>query len=192
MTYSSCVRNCVDENYSFAINNSFYPDKDTISIGDTIWMEVDAPTTNMDLMRQQPVDYSGAANLGTAISFLKLLPGSIEMSNAIESAHDFKLVLVEGRQVDNPFVNKVREFLFTERDAHYHFKLGMIPTSSGDFIIDASNSAGTYRKQNKCTKAGFEITISNTDQHLYIYQNARPGYEISGYEQTHIYCFHVR
>lgn len=190
--YASCQKNCIDENYAFSINNKFYPDKDTIAVGDTIWMEINTPTTNIDLIRQQPVDFSGAVNLGTAISFLKLLPGSIEMSNVIESANDFGLVLVEGKQVANPFVNKVREYLFNERDGYYRLKIGILPKTSGDFSIYASNSSGTYRKNNKCTKAGFEITISNSDQHLYIYQNTRPGYEISGYEMTHIYCFHVK
>lgn len=193
--YTTCKRNCHVQSFSFAITNKIYPDKDSIYVGDSIWMEVDVPTKLLELNSDQEIDYSSAANLGSAIQFLKLGKGNAHTSNATYAAADFKAHLVIGQSVDNsktPFAAWVKDFLFDEVNGRYRFKVAFIPQAKGDYMIAPGNSLGTFRKHNKCEKAGFDITIADTDQHLYIYQESRPGYEISGYERTHAYFVRVK
>lgn len=191
--YGSCVKNCLDENFSFAITNRVYPDKDSIQVGDTIWVELDAPVKLLDQESNTEVDYSGAANLGSAIGFLKLEKGNAQVGNVTEAAHSFKTHLVTGEVVPNEkFKAVVKEFLFKETNGRYRFKAGFIALEKGDFSISPGDAAGVYRFRNKCPKAGFRITIADTDQHLYIYQENRPEFEISSYERSHVYCVRVK
>lgn len=53
--------------YGFALGIKAYPAKGSISVGDTVWLEVSSPTTLQDVRTGRMIDYSGAANLGTAI-----------------------------------------------------------------------------------------------------------------------------
>lgn len=195
-SYGSCAKkNCVDAQFGFAITNKIYPDNDSIQVGDTIWVEVDVPVKLSDLRTNKEVDYSGAMNLGTAVQFLKLGKGNAQAGNATEAAVAFKTVLVLGDVVDNsgtPFSKKVKEFLFKEINGRYRFKVGFIALEMGDFVIGPGNAAGVARFSDKCTKASFNITIADTDQHLYLYQQSRPGYEISPYERSHMYCVRVK
>jgi hypothetical protein len=50
------------------------PDLDSIHINDTIWLEVNEPTILKDVQTGKDVNYSGAANLGSAIGFEKVSP----------------------------------------------------------------------------------------------------------------------
>jgi hypothetical protein len=70
-SYTTCRNNCFGISLSFAISNRIYPDRDSISVGDTIWIEVDRPIRLTDKQRNTEVDYSGAVNLGSAIQLMK-------------------------------------------------------------------------------------------------------------------------
>lgn len=193
--YTTCKRDCYDQNFSFSITNKIYPDKDSIQVGDSIWVEIDVPTTLLELTGNKEVDYSGAVNLGSGIQFLKLGKGNVQTGNATPAAMAFETHLEVGTVVDNsqtPFAKKTKEFLFVEMGGRYRFKAAFIAKEKGDFMIAPSDAAGVYRSQNRCDKAGFMNTIADTDQHLYMYQESRPGYEISGYERTHAYCVRVK
>ena len=64
---------CEENVYNFELDIRAYPDKDSISIGDTIWFEINALTTLTDVQTGRVIDYSGAANLGTFVDFSKLI-----------------------------------------------------------------------------------------------------------------------
>ncbi|HEV8083302.1 MAG TPA: hypothetical protein VGP55_08885 [Chitinophagaceae bacterium] len=193
-TFSTCkkgVLGCSETVYNFKINIKAYPDLDSIHIGDTIWLEVNTPTDLKDISSSKVVNYSGAANFGTAISFLKFTGGSINNPGAVYSANDFRYYIASGQQVNNPFVEGIREYLFVENNSLFKFKLAIIPNQNGIYSIGISDAANVYRKSDKCTKSYFEIDFANTNQHLYFLQNNRPGYLIEGSELTHLYCFKV-
>lgn len=192
--FSTCKKGglgCANTVYNFKINMQAYPDKDSIHINDTIWIELNSPTSLTDLRTNQLVDFSGATNLGSAITVVKFVGGSVSDPGAVYSANSFDYVLEVGKKIDNPFTEGVREFIFIEDNQMYLFKLGIVPKQLGIFSIGLSNAANVYRKSDKCTKAGFEIDFSTTNQHLYYLQNNRPGYVITGSELTSLYCFKV-
>lgn len=79
---TSCGKDCLGSMYSFNTKAKVYPDKDSIAIGDTIWLEVNTPTSLPDITSGKTVDYSDAANLGIAIQLSSLHGGSISETGA--------------------------------------------------------------------------------------------------------------
>jgi len=185
--------NCSETIYSFEINSRAFADKDSIVINDTIWVEVNCPTNLLDKLSQRTINYSNAQNLGTVLQLVEFIGGSILDPGAIGAASDFNINIVYGSIVQssiNP--EKNREFLFEEFQNTYRFKVGVVPKKQGIFALAVLDAANVYTKQNKCDKAGFTITFANTNQHLYFYEQNRPGYTPSEYERNHMYCFKVK
>jgi hypothetical protein len=193
-TFSTCKKGglgCANTIYNFQISAKAFPDKDSIRINDTLWIEINTPVSLTELASGNIVNYGGASNLGMALSFDLFTGGSIDDPGSSFAANNFDYYLETGNHVNNPFTERIREYLFIEENNKYHFKLGIIPKQLGTYTVAISNATNVYRKNDKCTKAAFEIDFANTNQHLYFYQNNRPGYEISDYEKKHMYCFKV-
>ncbi|MEP7229638.1 MAG: hypothetical protein ABI691_05270 [Ginsengibacter sp.] len=167
-TFSTCKKGgCANTVYNFEIGVKAYPDRDSIHIGDTLWVEINAPTTFTDLVSNNDVNYAGAANLGSAIGFGEF----IGRDSVRESANSFEYLLIKGYNVNNPFVSKIREYLFMEQNNFYLFKLGIIPKEKGIFGIGFSNAANVFRANDGCTKARFNIFFQNTHQHYFLNPN---------------------
>lgn len=154
---------CASTKYSFVLPVKAYPDKDTVNIGDTIWFEINEGTSFKNGQTGEIVDYSGAANLGSVLSFGNY--NTVLKSWTNESPNSFSLVISNGY---GKLVNQTAidiEYLFSEKDKNYIFLLGVVPKKSGLFSLLFSNSNNTYRKNDKCTKANFNILFENTNQH---------------------------
>lgn len=154
---------CANTKYSFQLPVKAYPDKDSINIGDTIWLEVNESTSFTNTQNGQTLDYSGASNLGSTIAFGRYDTALKSWTN--ENPDNFNLISKNNH--DN-LVNKTSidvEYLFAEKEGKYVFLLGVVPKKKGLFSILFSNSNNTYRKSDKCTKANFNIIFENTDQH---------------------------
>jgi hypothetical protein len=179
--------------YSFAVNGRAFPDSDSLFVNDTIWVEINFPTTLIDNNTQTTINYTDAENLGTDISFIQFIGGSINNPGAVAAANDFDYKLILGTFVfDSYLPEKNKDYLFVQLGSEYKFKLGIIPKKVGNFSFAFGDAANVYTKNNKCDKAGFSITFANTSQHLYFYEQNRPGYTPSEYERTHMYCFKVK
>ena len=179
--------------YSFQTNIKAFPYLDSVNINDTIWIDFSCPTKLIDMISGQLVDYRDAENLGTDISFLEFTGGSVLNPGGIAAVDAFEFRLIYGVFVpDNHLPNQNKDYKFIKNGNDYRFKLGIIPKRSGIFTFSPGNAANVYTMKNKCDKAGFSITFANTNQHLYFYEQTRPGYTPSEYEQTHMYCFKVK
>lgn len=190
--WASCNKrfDCSQTDYSFEAFYKTYPDRDSLKVGDTIWLELNTPTLIKDLLNNQVIDYSGAENFGTAISYLELVSGANDPP-PLPSANYFDNVLKTGILSSTDKPDQIRAYLFKEESGTYLFKLGVVPKKKGLFIIAPGNAANVYRKSDKCSKAGFRLTFKNTNQHLYLYEQNRPGYVLSDYDREHIYAFKV-
>lgn len=189
---SSCNKlGCANTVYSFRIAAQAYPDQDSIPIGDTVWLDISSPTSLTDLSSNKTVDYSGAENLANALSFDVFTGGSVSNPGTAYAASNFRYFLKMGTPVNNSFVERIREYLFSESNGMFRFQLAIIPIVKGTYFLGISDGVNVYRQSDKCTKANFEISFQNTNQHLYLYQNNRPGYVINDYEKKHGYCFKV-
>jgi hypothetical protein len=133
-----------------------------VKVGDTIWFEINEPTTLEDGISRTMIDYSGAANLGSAVTFNRL---SSTNEFTERAAGKFRILLNKGvqtRSIDSSFAI---EYLFSEVNEHYLFKIGIIPKDTGTYGLIFSNAANVYRKNDQCTKASFSILFENTNQH---------------------------
>jgi hypothetical protein len=166
--WASCNKRigCAENIFSFEFGIKAYPDKEVMNTGDTLWLEINEPTTLTDIRTGRTIDYSNGGNLGSVIAFQKL-------SNANEfiekAAQEFAFTLVDGTETNNADPESLREYLFTERNSHYLFKLGVIPKQTGIYRLFFSNAANVFRKNDKCTKASFTLNFKNTNQHLNLY-----------------------
>lgn len=160
---STCKKKCAPTEYSFAINAKAYPDLDSIFIGDTLWIDLNEPVQLQNIQNNQIINYSGAVNLGTAISFIELL-GNNQSRNA---ANDFNFFVLKGRMLTNSNATQIREFKFDEISGRFVFKIGIIPQRTGIFRLSLSNATNVYKLNDNCSKANFTINFKETNQHLY-------------------------
>ena len=195
MIFSTCtckkdiIRNCADNVYTFKMGASVYSDADSIQIGDTIWLEASTPTSVKDSLTGKIVDYSGAENMGIAVSLLLFVDNSIGNPNPIYALSNFDYIIKVGSlYTSDQYANN---YLFDETNGNYIFKIGVVANQTGLYSMSISDAINVYRKNDECTKASFSITYQQTNQHLYLYQNLYPGQQISEYERTHLYCFKV-
>ena len=178
---------CANSKYSFEFGIKAYSDKDSVNVNDTLWLEINEPTTLTDGFTGQVINYSGAANLGSAISFAKLIAPSLTDDLV---ASNFKYLLIKGNEISRPDTAKYREFRFVEVNNYYKFKLGIIPKEQGIFKMFVSNAANGYRYNDKCSKANFIINFKETNQHFYLNEVSFPGITLSG--KNGFYLFKVK
>jgi len=180
---------CFNTIYSFDTYTKAYPDKEIINLSDTLWFELEEPAILKDKNTGRTIDYSGAANLGTDINYDELLGNN----NLLSCADCFNTLLVSGTFIpDDLNAQRNRDYKFVETNGTYLFKIGVIPKKKGTFMLSVGDAANVFRDKDKCTKASFLITFKETNQHLYLYEQNKPMYELSQYEKTHLYCFQVQ
>jgi hypothetical protein len=170
------VFDCKDKKYNFKLGVKCFSSKDTIFKGDTLWFELKEPTSLQDIQSGKIIEFSGAENLGSAVSILEFI-GRDSFEYAVNK---FSFLLKNGTLVNNPLTNKLKEYLFVEENNFYSFKLGVIANERGTFGLVFSNAANVYRKSDKCTKAGFTINFTETNQHYHLNPNYLAGTTLVG------------
>ena len=185
------TKDCFNQSYSFNAYSKIYPDIDSISIGDTLWIALNEATSFIDNKTDKTIDYSKASNLGFGITFDKFIGGNFNNPGTVSAVNKFTTVLKEGIEISSLQPDRIKSFNFIELSNRYKFKVAIIPNQSGIYSVAISDVSNVYRGNDKCTKAKFNISFKNTNQHLNLYQDNRPGYEISEYEKNHMYCFKV-
>jgi len=163
---------CANTVYSFELGVKAYPDKDSINVGDTIWLEINEPTTLKDAFTGQMIDYSGAANLSTTIGIAELIS-----ANTVETRGNtfFNFLVLNGTEIFRPDTNSFREYRFDEINNKYQFKIGVIPKKTGVYKLFVGSAANVYRAMDQCTRASFAINFTSTNQHLFYNEIVLPG-----------------
>ncbi len=189
-TFSNCKRKygCAETKYSFEIGASVLADRDSIRIGDTVWLKVQEPVRLNDLTSRAVIDYSKAANLGTLVSLYEFLSGTASRGAVL----DFSFILKSGSIVNN---NKdpasFKEFLFVEKNGFYIFELGLVANKVGRFVLTISDATNVYRTTDACTKASFAINFKQTNQHFYFIGQWRPDLTLDDQGKKKVYYFKV-
>lgn len=164
--FATCRKDCSRTDYSFEIAAKAYPDLDSIQVGDTVWVEINQPVSLKDLNTNTSISYSGAVNLGTNIGLQEILGTTPQIINA---ATDFSFRIIYGTEVNSANSDLFKEYVFTESNNMFLFKLCIIPKRTGVFRINLGNAANVYRANDKCSKASFVFNFKNTNQHFYLY-----------------------
>jgi hypothetical protein len=177
---------CATTKYNFLIAAKVYPDKDSLNIGDTVWLEINEPVIFKDISTNADIDYGGASNLGTVLTFNKL----VGVNNIEYSLDKFNYVVVKGMQLKK--TNLDIEFSFIEENRNYLFKLGIIPKEKGVFRFSISNAANVFRKNDNCTKANFALNFKETQLHGYFFKIFDPTAVIDSSNKGNTYYFKVK
>ena len=185
---TSCGKRCVDAQYNFNMQEVFYPEKDSILVGETLFMESVHSTIFNDTLINKSIDFSGS-NIGSSLRLLRFPDNS---STVVGGMNDFEIHILEGNAPGNdniPTENK--GVFFTERNGNYRLKISLIAKQKGIYAISLGDAIGIVEKRNSCEKANISIKNVNLNKNLYYYQNFFNGLPINDYSKTHVYCFKV-
>lgn len=183
--FNSCHKPCNLPNYVFSVNSIFFPEKDTINIGDTLWLTCTIPKTLIDINTQQQVEFSNAENLGS-----DLIISDISKFNLQRGAVDsFKYAQLHGTIYTDLQANPqgVKQLSFEEKTNSYLLQVGLIAKKAGNYILTMPDNPSVFRKgRGKCGMASFKILNSNNNKHLYLFENMWRA--LSNYDKNHSYC----
>lgn len=185
---TSCGRGCLEAQYNFNMQEVFSPEKDSILVGDTVFMESSHSTSFKDTLTTMLIEFGGS-QIGVNLGLLRFPDTSATPDGGM---NDFSILVFKGKAVGNdniPTQNK--GFLFAEDGGNYELKIGFVAKQKGVYAISLGNSMGIIKKRSGCEKANILITNGNVSNHLYFYINFFRGLPISEYTKTHVYCFKV-
>ena len=191
-----CKPFCTTAKYNLTggISN-FFPIKDSINVGDTLWFGCVIPTKLQPNRNSQPVgdsmSFSGASNVITNMNF-SAIPKIDTLTDALDS---FILIPVKGSfQVNALVPHGAVTVTFTEEESSYKLSFGIVAKKKGIYCITIID---IYQAEKKCTSASITIPISDTiNKHLYFlnavyFPGSRYEPTIPNSELTHDYCFKV-
>lgn len=138
------------------------------------------------------INYTDAKTIG---SNLKI--GRLENSNPIpiDAVPEFNYFSITGSIYNDkniPSPNGVQQLSYAESGGSYQIKVGIIAKSRGVYAFGIGNGLSNGRNSiHSCEKATFNMSLSDTVQHIYFYQGWRPDYTLTTYDLQRIYCFKV-
>lgn len=188
LSETGCGKGCVEAQYNFTMQEIFYPGKDSILVGDTLFMESSHSTTFNDTLTNKLIDFS-SSDIGGSIGLFRLPDSS---TTVVGGMNDFSILILKGTAVGKDYIpSENKQFLFVESNNKYVLKLGLVAKEKGTYAVSLGNSIGIIKKRGGCEKANILITNGNVSNHLYFYINFFRGLPISEYTKTHVYCFKV-
>lgn len=192
---SSCNKNgskpCRNETYSFEVTSMFSLQKEIYNIGDTIYLTSTFPKKITDLISNQQVDYSNSLGVSGSISTSILDTVNKQVQYALDK---FIIVDITGNssQPQNQnILNAGKNVFYFESSNTYELKIGFILRQKGVYMIGVDNLGSQGLRGKNCTNAGFNMTVTNTNKNLHLFQNAL-GYSPDALLAKSIYCFRVQ
>ena len=183
-----CRKSCKEAQYQFFMQEIFYPEKDSVLIGDTLFLVSSHSTTFKHTLSNKLINFSHA-NPGANLRILRLPDNSTTVVSAV---NDFNIITLNGMTSGNDNIPEENKgFYFEEKYNNYLLNIAFIPKQKGIYAISLGNSMGITQRNGSCEKANIEIDNANSNSHIYYYQNFFPGVPINDYTRTHIYCLKV-
>ncbi len=180
---------CSKQFYNFYIGTTlFYPQNDSIHIGDTLYFLSHTNSNLKDVNTEQIIDYSKADNFGSTIDAIELT-----IPNAkVGAVNDFNWIGIKGKiYTDNgtPSPDIVKQITFEEENEQYILSFAVIPLKTGIFSISTSDLPDVVKN---CNRASITMKITNTNNHLYYLKKTYyGGGPIASIDSTHTYNFRV-
>jgi hypothetical protein len=175
--------------YSFNVTSEFSPQKEIYNIGDTIFLTSTFPKILTNLISSQQVNYSNSLGIGGSLTFGLL---DTILKAGLDSYSKFKVITSIGSfsQITNT-PNKGIVTNYLETSTEYKISLAIKLLEKGLFVIGISNLNSNGIRGKDCTNAGFNMTVSNPNKNLNLYQYAL-GYPADNMLAKNIYCFRVQ
>lgn len=192
VTITGCPKPCIEPNLLFSVTSQIIPDKDSVNIGDTIYLLSTFPTKLTEQTTGEIIDYSNSTGIGSTLAISSLPIGDTIAKDAV---FDFDYFSISGKIYNDrsiPRPDGVQQLTYGEFNGSYVLKVGLIPKKVGNFILGIGNGLSNGRKRNRnCEKAAFNISITNTDQHFYLITQWIPDNVLDDYGKRHVYYFKV-
>lgn len=179
----SCGKTCREASYSFAMSEIFYPEMDSIAVGDTIWVTSSHSTIFKDSITGTNVDYSGSS-IGLTLRLLNLT----NATQLIGGFPNFATVIINGSAVGGDNLPAENKAVYYQQSNNFNLlKVLFVAKEKGLFGISLGNSGAIRRKGHDCESATIEVANSNNDTHYKYYEMLFPNGKISDYEKKHVY-----
>lgn len=159
--FLGCRKKCINNHYDFHGTGLFYPEKDSIEVGDTIWCNSIIPMKNLDINSNQTIDYSGASNFATDINF-NIINSNDPTIGAVDS---FKYIPVNGDISTNlNSTHASKSVTYLEETDNYLLTFGIVALKKGIYVMTVVDIENSYKK---CSKAYINFNLNNIDKHQY-------------------------
>jgi hypothetical protein len=156
--------------YSFNVTSEWKPQKLVYNIGDTIFLTSIFSKTLYDNVSLKNIDYSNSSNIQGDLRIVLLDTVS---RLPVAGRDSFSIISITGSFTERTFnQNAGINFNYKEIQGFYEFRGGLIFKKKGIYGIGVSDliSNGIVGKQ--CQNAGFSMTVTNTEKHLFLNQYA--------------------
>lgn len=188
-----CGKICHHDHYGFKATAQFYPENDSIAVGDTIWFTSSVPVKNTDTISNQIINYGGASNFSTDINF-NSIEDPLKISEIEGAIDSFSFISMVGSLKENPFEPKGSLAIsYSEGSVYYQNSFAFVALKKGIYAVTVVDIENSYKR---CAKAYVSLTLSNINKHqeflkITYYPGSPFGDTIPEIEQTHTYCFKV-
>lgn len=164
----------------------YRPIRDSISIGDTLFLNITVPEKLTYNNSNSIIDFSNAENMVPDIS-ISALKGIQSQTGALDS---FILIRQVGSfSINSLLPNYSVNISFDEKGGNYLFSAICVAQKKGIYIIDVSDIPDAIKK---CDNATISIISNSSDSHLhYLKDIYYGGGAIAQIDSTHSYCFKV-
>lgn len=171
--------------YNFKVTCIFSPQKETYSVGDTIFLTSSFPKILTNTTSGQQVDYSNSLGVGGNINMSKMDSLTKKISYA-KSKFSVNISVGSIEYVDPTWTN----ILWKENDNNYEFKAAIILLERGMYVFSIPDLGSQGLRGKNCTNANFGITVANSNKNLNLFYNAI-GYFPDALFTKGSYCFRV-
>ena len=174
--------------YSFDASAEWLPEREIYNIGDTIFIASLIPKMLIDKISNTPIEYSNAVEIGGSIIFNCV---DTNARTVVAGKDSFNYVSIVGDLKEPDITPEKGKFIrYSEKATNYEFKAGIVCQKRGIYMISFADLLCPGLRRINCTKGTFTITITNTNKHVSLYQNAL-GITLDAESLKKIYCFRV-
>lgn len=191
---ASCNKNtsrpCKDVVYAFEATCEWTLQREIYHVGDTLTLTSATPKTLTDLINPSLIiDYSNSTGIGGNVFTNEF---DTVGHTVVPASSKFEFISLVG--IIDPIAlapEKGKSFYYQEQPSAYSIKVGIKLKSKGVFLFAVSDCLSRGLNGKNCTKAGFSMTVTNSDKHIALHQKAL-GFlpDADGYKR--IYCFSVQ
>lgn len=179
---------CMRSVYSFAVTAEWSPQREVYNIGDTIFINSSFSKILLNNITNQNVDYSNSTGISGNITFGWMDSVSHLVNNSFSHFEAIPIIGSVTPISANP--EKGVNANYTE-SALYNLKVGIKLKQKGLYVIGVTDLACKGLTGQDCTNAGFNMTVTNSNKNLNLFQYAL-GYAPDALLQKSIYCFRVQ
>ena len=188
-----CPTECIDPAYEFRATAHVRPEAESLTVGDTLWIESSTSTTMRDRNSGQDIPFGNAANFGTTTRVAEL---KAESDTLLDAVNRFTYFALAGKAYTVAKLHPARSLAcdYAQVGNQYKLQLGLVCRQKGIFSLFIGDAVNV-RQQGKtvCQGANIQLGFDNADKHTHYLQDLYfKTYPIEEATKQSSYCFAVQ